>query len=228
MSNYPGENPQTPEDQQPADDSPQDTTEPTQPVGYWERQAAERAREQAQQQGHPDPTTPYPENPSAQNPYGQIPGLNPYGPYAPGAPQQPYAQQQYGQQQYGQPPPPGQPAPYPAPPGQPPYLAYAQPRPPDHPQSTLALVLGLVAVVGAFVLCGITLVVSPFAWAVGRNALKEIRASQGRLGGESNARAGMILGIIGSVLLILAIIAVIGFIILIAVGTTTDPGGSSV
>ena len=84
----------------------------------------------------------------------------------------------------------------------PPYGGFAAP-PPDHPQSTLALVLGLVGVVGAFIFCGVPLVVSPFAWALGHNALKEIRASQGRLGGESQARAGMILGIIGTVLLIL-------------------------
>jgi hypothetical protein len=106
-----------------------------------------------------------------------------------------------------------------------PYAAFA-PRVPDHPQATLALVLGLVGVVGAFVLCGVTLVVSPFAWALGHNAVKEIEASQGRLGGSSNARAGMILGIIGSVLLIVAILAVVAFVVLVVAADSTSTGSS--
>src|SRR5680860_369247 len=99
MSTYPGDGP--PNGEQPADDAA--GTEPTQPVGYWERQAAERAREQAQQ-GRPDPTTPYPQGSypqGDQTPYGQ------QHPYAPTG-------QQYGAAQpgaYG--PPPGQPGPYP-------------------------------------------------------------------------------------------------------------------
>ncbi len=171
----------------------------------------------------PDQTTPYPEsqggavfNPTtAQNP-------NPYPFQPPG--QEPYsAQPGY--------PPPGQAGPHqypPAPggvPGQPPYGAYSPPVP-DHPQSTLALILGLVGLVGAFVACGLTLVVSPFAWAVGRRAVKEIDASQGRLGGRGNARAGMIMGVIGTVLLILAILAVIGFVVLLVVAGTTSSGSS--
>lgn len=226
MSTYPGDDPQTPEGQQPTDDAhhdrPDDTsaTEPTQPVGHWERQA------------QPYPTTPYPQgsgavfNPTSSQPapgYGQ----NPYG--APGQPT-------YGQAGS---PPPGQPAPYGAPqpggtppgwqggwqPGQLPYNAYAAPRP-DHPQSTLALVLGLVGLIGAFIFCGLPLVVSPFAWALGRNALKEIQASQGQLGGESQARTGMVLGIIGTVLAIIALLALIGFIALAAVSEPTTTGSS--
>ncbi len=242
MSTYPGETPP------PADDGPQDTptdTEPTQPVGYWERQAAEQAREQ-EQQGHPSATTPYPQDqpPPQQNPYSEIPGVNPYGPYSPGAQQPPQPNQQYGQQ-YGQPynqqpyqpqpytqqptgypPQPGQPVPYPPPPGVPSYAGYAH-AVPDHPQSTLSMVLGLVGIIGAFVLCGLPLVVSPFAWALGRNAVKEIEASQGRLGGLSQARAGMIMGIIGTIFLILAIVAVIGFIVIVAVADSTGTSTGS-
>ena len=66
--------------------------------------------------------------------------------------------------------------------------------------------LGLVGLVGAFIFCGVTLLVSPFAWGVGHSALKDIRASQGRIGGESQARTGMILGIVGTALLILAVV----------------------
>jgi hypothetical protein len=171
-------------------------------VGYWERQAAERAREQ--EQGHPDPTTPY-----SQHPYGQQP---------------------YAGQPAGYPPMPGQPALYqPQPgaaPGPMPYSAYSAPVP-DHPQATLSLVLGLVGLVGAFILCGLPLLVSPFAWAVGRSAVKDIEASHGRLGGSSNAKAGMIMGIIGTVFLVLALILVA---VAIAVGLSADSStnGSSV
>jgi hypothetical protein len=219
MSSYPGETP-------PPDDDPSGT-EPTQPVGYWERQAAERAREQ---QAPPvDPTTPYPQGSyGQQTPYGQNP--NPQQPYG----QAPYGQQPWPQQPVGQQPYAGQPGGYaypPAPggvPGQYPYGAFS-PVAPSHPQSTLALVLGLIGLVGAFFACGLTLLVSPFAWGVGRNALKEIRASQGRLGGESNARAGMILGIIGTVLLVLAIVGIVVLVVVIAVSDSSgSTGGSSV
>jgi hypothetical protein len=220
MSTYPGENPQSPDDgqprdAQPVDDAVQDTTEPTQPVGYWERQAAERAQEQPPQV---PPTTPYPQNPSGQqqNPYASS-GQPAYG----------------GQPAAGYIPPPGQPAPYYYPagpgaagPGQPPY-GYTPP-PPAHPQATLAMVLGLVGVVGAFLACGLTLVVSPFAWAIGQKAVREIRNSNGRLGGESQARTGMITGIVGTVLLVLAIIGVIAFIALVIASDTSSSGGSSI
>ncbi len=217
MSTYPGENPQPPDGPKPenapytgneTDSSTGSETgsEETQPVGYWEQQAAERAREQVA----PPPAAP------VQNPWSQMPGANPYGPYAPG-PQDPGGQPTYST-------PPGSSAPYaypPAPGGIPGQYAGYTAVAPAHPQSTLALVLGLVSLVGGLFVCGLPLLVSPFAWAIGRSSLKDIRESQGRLSGESNARAGMIMGIIGTVLLILAIVAVIAVIVLISVGTTS-------
>lgn len=259
MSTYPGDDPapddsQTPDDKGPADDLPtsddQTGTEPTQPVGYWERRANDPAGQAREQGGQPYPTTPYTQGGSVFNPTSaqaspppqapqpsqapppQAPG---YGQGSPGGPN-PYNQNPYGHGPYGPPgpasyggqpqgahPAPGQPAPYTPMPF---YGGYVAP-PPDHPQATLSLVLGLVGVIGALIFCGVPLVVSPFAWGVGHSALKEIRASQGRLGGESNARTGMILGIIGTVLLALAVIAVIG---LVALAFVSDSGttGSSV
>ena len=98
-----------------------------------------------------------------------------------------------------------------------PYSAFSPPvsRPPTGDAVTI---LGLVGLVGALVFCGLPLVVSPFAWAVGRSALKEIEESQGRIGGASNAKAGMIMGIIGTVILVLALILVVVVIIAIVVG----------
>jgi hypothetical protein len=218
MSTYPGENPQ-PDDQAPSDQPPNDRpshdgpsedpasdersagTEPTQPVGYWERQAAEHAQ-QPGPQDQPSPTTAYPQGDP--DPYRQ----------------QPYSGRPYSGQQGGYPAP-GQSGPHyqphPPAPGQPPYGVVA-----DHPQSTLALVLGLVSLVGAFALCGVTLVVSPFAWVIGRKAVREIEASQGQVGGLSQARAGMIMGIIGTVLLILAIVAIVAFVVILIAAETTN------
>ncbi len=142
----------------------------------------------------PDPTTPY-EQP-AHPPYGQA-APAPYG-QAPPSP--------YGQAPYAQPP-------YP--------YAYAASAP-SHPQSTLSMILGIVGLVGALMFCGLPLVVSPFAWALGRNALKEIAASGGGLRGESEARAGMVMGIIGTALLALAVLVLVGFAVVLIAGVQTS------
>jgi hypothetical protein len=63
----------------------------------------------------------------------------------------------------------------------------------------LALILGIV---GLFVS-----VVAPFALVIGRRALKEIDASGGALGGRGRAQVGFILGIIGTVILVVAVVA---------------------
>jgi hypothetical protein len=62
-------------------------------------------------------------------------------------------------------------------------------------------------------------VASPFALVIGRNAMKEIDASQGTLGGRGMAQAGFILGIIGTVILGLL---VVGLLVLIPVSISTD------
>jgi len=255
VNTYPGDDPQQPDSEQPVDDTPADgpadepaDTELTQPVGYWERQAAELAREQ---QAPPHPTTPYSQggpvfNPApgqhspgfeqgqghesalgsppqgGESPYAQP---NPY-PYGPQNPYGPYSPQPYGGRPTT-PHPPGQPAPYVPPRGVAPYQPpYSGPVLPDHAQSTMALVLGLVGLIGGFFLCGVAWLVSPFAWAVGSSALKDIRASQGQVGGEGKAQAGMVLGIIGTVLLILALLFVIGFVVLLVAADTSSTGSS--
>lgn len=74
----------------------------------------------------------------------------------------------------------------------------------DSRNATTALILGILGLV----MCG------PFtaipAWILGRNAVREIDASQGRLGGRGTAQAGYILGIVGTVLAALALLVVIG------------------
>lgn len=104
-------------------------------------------------------------------------------------------------------PPPGQGPPPPQPP-YPPQYAYPYPvEPPATSKATTAMVLGI---------CG--LVVCPGAlsipaWILGQQAVREIDASGGRLGGRSQAQAGYILGIIGTVFAALLILAVVGLIV---------------
>jgi len=101
---------------------------------------------------------------------------------------------------------------YQQPSDQPPYTQqqpyYQQPHGPvqDHPQASTALVLGILGLY----LCGL---LAPFALTIGRRTIREIDASGGRYGGRSAARAGHILGIVGTVLLCFAVLATIAYVI---------------
>jgi uncharacterized membrane protein YjgN (DUF898 family) len=76
--------------------------------------------------------------------------------------------------------------------------------PPVAPQSSSSqavwsLVLGILGIICCPIL-------APIAWWMGSSQLKAIRAGQGAAKGEGMAQAGMILGIIGTVLLVLSCI----------------------
>jgi hypothetical protein len=108
-------------------------------------------------------------------------------------------------------PPPPPPANLPPQPPYPPPGVYGPPpgyvlRVPSDGQATTALVLGLVGILS----CGIF---GPVAYFIGDASLSRIRASAGALGGESQAQAGRVLGVIGTVQLGLAILFVIFTII---------------
>lgn len=81
--------------------------------------------------------------------------------------------------------------PPPSPPGAPPAAASNR--------GTMALVLGIIGVV----CCQLA---GPFAWYLGSNELKAIRAGLAPASGEGVAKAGMILGIIASVLFVFVLI----------------------
>jgi len=144
--------------------------------------------------------------PPAQPPYGQ-PGYPP-----PGYPQAGYPQPGY--------PPPGYALPGYPPPGytQPVWPVYG---PPEHPRTNLAFIFGLVGGPGAFMTCGLTLLLAPFAWYFAAQARREMAAAPGRWNADtSKVTAGLWLGIAGTALLALA---VIGIVIVIVVAIT-DPG----
>ena len=141
----------------------------------------------------------------------------PQQPYGPGPYQQPYGPGPY-QQPYG-------PGPYQQPsgsgPGQAPY-GWA-PKQPEHPSATTAMVLGIVGLVGVLLCGGLTLVVSPFAWVIGGRALREIDSEPGRYGGREMASAGRVMGIVGTGLLALGVVAVLAFLALVLGVATTSP-----
>ncbi|HYG93979.1 MAG TPA: DUF4190 domain-containing protein [Nocardioides sp.] len=152
--------------------------------------------------GPPDPEHQPPTHPA----YGQRPddpSAAPPGP-VPQPPQQP------GYPQYS-----------PYGPAQPPAYGYAGPALPEHPQTNTAFVLGLVSLVGGFV-CGLPILVGPFAWAMGARAVREMDAAPGTYGGRDKAKAGMIMGIIATALLGLAlfVIAVV-VVVIVAAGAST-------
>ena len=77
---------------------------------------------------------------------------------------------------------------------------------PDHPSATTAMVFGIIGLVGILVLPDPLLL---FAVRVGdgARAVKQIDAEPGRYGGRQKAMAGKVMGIIGTVVLVLGVSA---------------------
>jgi hypothetical protein len=75
---------------------------------------------------------------------------------------------------------------------------YAQAMVPTDGQATLALVLGIISVVG----CGCGSVLGPVALFIGNASRQRIAASGGTLGGGGMATAGFVLGIFGTIILV--------------------------
>ncbi len=154
---------------------------------------------------------------SEQDPNGQPqPEQQPpaYGyPQQPGA--QPPSQPGYPPQGYQQP---GYP--------QPAYVPqnYGPPLAPKHPQAQTAMILGIIALAGGAT-CLLPILASPFAWYFGAKAKREIDAEPGRWSGRSDAQAGFILGLIGSVLLVLALLALILFVVLLVAFADSSSSG---
>lgn len=122
-----------------------------------------------------------------------------------------------------QPPPPPYGAPgygYVPPYGAPGYGYGPQPIAREHPSGTTVLVLGILGLVLGFACC-IGFVLSPIAWAKGHSARREIAASPGvNWSNQGAVTAGWVCGIIGTVIMALAVVLVLVFV---AVGVSTDP-----
>ncbi len=86
----------------------------------------------------------------------------------------------------------------------------------EHPQGTLILILGIISIV----FCQFT---GPFAWVMGRKALREIDSSGTPFSNRGQVQAGMICGIVGSVLLILGLLYIIFMVVIVGVAATTTP-----
>ncbi len=76
------------------------------------------------------------------------------------------------------------------------------------------LVLGILGIVA----CGVC---APFAWVMGNRVLAEIDASNGALVGRDYANIGRICGIVGTVLLILAAVMLIGVFATMSIASFT-------
>src|SRR5207253_1092483 len=107
---------------------------------------------------------------------------------------------------------------YPPPPYAPPPYGYPPPgygR--EHPQGTTVLVLGILGLV----VCGL---IGPFAWSMGNRVLAEIDgAPPGYFSNRGQVAAGRICGIVATVLLA---VAVVGFLIFLAIATSVSDASS--
>ena len=65
----------------------------------------------------------------------------------------------------------------------------------------------------SLVVCGL---VGPFAWVMGNNALAEIDANPMAYTNRSTVQAGRICGIVGTCLLVLSLVAIVGVVALAA------------
>ena len=96
---------------------------------------------------------------------------------------------------------------------EPPPYGYATPTPPAHGSATTAMSLGLIGLIGILTCAGVTLLLSPFAWAIGSKTVREIDADPDSYSGREMAVAGKVMGIIGTVLLILAVLVFVAFVV---------------
>lgn len=78
-----------------------------------------------------------------------------------------------------------------------------------------AMIVGIVSLALGFLACGVGLLGSPVALVMGLRSKRRIDASGGALRGRGNAQTGFVLGLIGTILLVLALLAVLLVIALI-------------
>lgn len=87
---------------------------------------------------------------------------------------------------------------------------------PNHPRAAAALTLGILGVVGFAVL-------GPLAWYYGASTMRDIDREPGRWQGRSQAKAGLVMGIVGTGLLVVGTL----LLLLIVAGIVTINGYDS-
>src|SRR6185436_1266542 len=93
-------------------------------------------------------------------------------------------------------------------------------RPASGGNAILALILGIVGLVGSVGGCCCCLfqflaLCSPVAWFLGHKELKDIREGRTPASGEGAAKAGMICGIIGTAFIVLYVIGMVIYIAMV-------------
>lgn len=76
----------------------------------------------------------------------------------------------------------------------------------QHPQGTVVLVLGILSVT-------VLQLLGPVAWILGHRALREINSSGQVYANRSTVQAGMVLGIIGTVMCVMVVVWFVGMIV---------------
>ncbi|QCX28630.1 DUF4190 domain-containing protein [Nocardioides jishulii] len=113
----------------------------------------------------------------------------------PNPPSNPYGQPSNDQPGYGQ-------APYGQLPGHDPFAVRGLGGPQPHPRGTTVLVLGIV---GVFC-CGF---LAPVAWALGSSADNDVTTYPGSYSNAGQIKAGKILGMVGTAVLVLSFVATV-------------------
>ena len=85
---------------------------------------------------------------------------------------------------------------------------FSEPVPPEHPNATPALVLGILGIVGFWPL-------GPVAWFLGAKGRRDIRRNPGRWRSSGTLTAGVVLGAITTTLLALTAFAITMFVLLV-------------
>ena len=98
---------------------------------------------------------------------------------------------------------------------------------PSSRNATLALVLGILGLIGGLGSCCCCLFVvlalcAPFGFVLGHRELAAIREGRAPASGEGAARAGMVCGIIGSAMLVLYLVVVLIYVALVGFGAATE------
>jgi len=88
------------------------------------------------------------------------------------------------------------------------------------------MVLGILGLASIAFCGGFLLILSPFAWAIGGKAVREIDANSTMYSGRNEANTGRICGIIGTIFLVLFVLVWAFIIGLFTLGLTTSETSS--